>query len=58
MKTEDLKERTKQFALRVMHLADALPKSVKARAIANQLMRSSSKCGSKLPRGLPRKVTC
>lgn len=42
MKAEDLKERTKQFALRVMHLADALPKSVKARAIANQLMRSSS----------------
>jgi four helix bundle protein len=40
MNAEDLKERTKQFALRVMHLVDALPSSVKA--IANQLIRSGT----------------
>jgi four helix bundle protein len=40
MNAEELKERTKQFALRVMRLADALPNSIKARAIASQLIRS------------------
>ncbi len=42
MNPEELKERTKQFALRVMHLVDALPKSAKARAIANQIVRSAT----------------
>ena len=42
MKPEELKERTKQFALRVMHLVDALPKSTKARAIAQQIVRSGT----------------
>ncbi len=42
MNAEELKERTKQFALRVMHLVDALPKSAKARAIANQIIRSGT----------------
>ncbi len=42
MNAEELKERTKRFALRAMHLVDALPKSTKARAIANQLVRSGT----------------
>ena len=42
MKPEELKERTKQFALRVMHLSDALPKSMKARTIGNQILRSAT----------------
>jgi len=42
MNSEELKDRTKQFALRVMRLVDALPKSIKARAIANQLARSGT----------------
>lgn len=42
MNAEQLKERTKEFALRVMRLVDALPNSVKARAIANQLIRSGT----------------
>ncbi len=42
MNSEELKERTKQFALRVMHLVDALPKSVKGRAIASRLVRSGT----------------
>ena len=42
MNAQDLKERTKQFALRVMRLVDALPKTPKGRAIASQLVRSGT----------------
>ena len=42
MKSDQLKERTKQFALRIMRLVDALPKSSKDRAIANQIVRSGT----------------
>jgi four helix bundle protein len=37
---QDLKDRTKQFALRVMRLVDALPETPKGRAAASQLVRS------------------
>src|SRR5947199_8568594 len=40
MNASELKERTKQFALRVMRLVDALPNTPKGRAIASQLVRS------------------
>jgi four helix bundle protein len=40
MNHDELKERAKQFALRMMRLVDALPNSAKGRAIANQLIRS------------------
>jgi four helix bundle protein len=42
MKTQELKERTKAFALRVMNLVEVLPNSIKGRAIANQLVRSGT----------------
>ncbi|MEA2068494.1 MAG: four helix bundle protein [Verrucomicrobiota bacterium] len=42
MKGDELKERTKQFALRIMKLVDALPNTVAGRVIANQIMRSGS----------------
>jgi four helix bundle protein len=42
MNAEQLKERTKEFALRVMHLVDAMPNSTTARAIASQLIRSGT----------------
>jgi four helix bundle protein len=42
MNRDELKERTKQFALRVMRLVDALPKSSKGRALASQLIRSGT----------------
>jgi four helix bundle protein len=42
MTTDELKARTKEFALRVIRLVDALPTCVKGRAIANQIMRSST----------------
>jgi four helix bundle protein len=38
MKADDLKKRTKQFALRVLKLVAALPNTVQGRAIGNQLV--------------------
>jgi len=40
MNAQELKERTKQFALRVMRLVDALPRTPKGNALAGQLVRS------------------
>ena len=42
MTKEELKSRTKQFALRIMKLSDALPKTTSGRAIANQIIRSGT----------------
>jgi four helix bundle protein len=42
MTADELKARTKQFALRIIKLVAALPKTVEGRAIANQLVR----CGT------------
>jgi len=42
MTAEELKARTKQFALRIIKLVAAMPKSIEGRAIANQLVR----CGT------------
>lgn len=42
MDREDLKRRTKAFALKVMDLVDRLPRSIKGRCIADQLMRSAT----------------
>ena len=46
MTTNELKARTKLFALRVMALIDALPNTMKGRVIANQLMRSATSVGA------------
>jgi four helix bundle protein len=46
MTKEELKARTKKFALRVMKLVDALPNSKSGRAIGNQLVRSGTSVGS------------
>jgi four helix bundle protein len=42
MTNAELKARTKEFALRVIRLVDALPNTVKGRAIANQIIRSAT----------------
>ncbi len=42
VRTADLKVRTKQFALRVMKLVDALPRTIQGRAIASQIIRSAT----------------
>ena len=46
MTTEELTQRTKSFAVRVTRLVDALPNTVKGRAIANQIMRSATSIGA------------
>jgi four helix bundle protein len=42
MKADDLKKRTKQFALRILKLVAALPHTVQGRAIGNQLVRAGT----------------
>jgi four helix bundle protein len=42
MKEREMIARTKQFALRIMKLVGALPKTVQGRTIAGQLMRSGT----------------
>ena len=46
MDQRELKERTKHFALRVMKLVDALPRSRSGIAIGNQLIRSGTAVGA------------
>ncbi|MDP6439351.1 MAG: four helix bundle protein [Candidatus Brocadiia bacterium] len=46
MKEEDLKKRTKAFALRVMKLVRALPRNTQGRVIGNQLVRSGTSVGA------------
>jgi len=43
---QELKERTKHFAFRVMKLVDAMPNSVSGGAIANQLVRAGTSVGA------------
>src|SRR6266576_188040 len=42
MNKEQLKQRTKDFALRVMTLVDHLPKNRKGRILGDQLLRSAT----------------
>lgn len=42
MNEQDMIKRTKQFALRVMKLVEALPRNVQGRSIASQLMQSGT----------------
>ncbi len=42
MNEREMIARTKRFALRIMKLVGALPKSIQGRAIAGQLMRSGT----------------
>ena len=46
MNESELKQRTKQFALRVIALVDALPNSTSGRALGNQLVRSGTSVGA------------
>ncbi len=46
MNEDSLKWRTKQFALRIIKLVDALPKTMSGRAIGNQLVRSGTYVGA------------
>jgi four helix bundle protein len=46
MNKQELQNRTKQFALRVLKLVDALPRTPAGRAISNQLVRSATAIGA------------
>jgi four helix bundle protein len=46
MNKDELKSRTKKFALRIMALVEALPKRASGRAIANQLVRCGTAVGA------------
>jgi four helix bundle protein len=43
---DQLKLRSKQFALRILKLCDSLPKGTSSRAVANQLVRSGTSIGA------------
>ena len=43
-KPRDLKERTREFALRVIRLYAALPKEAVAQVLGKQLLRSGTSC--------------
>ncbi|MEX1330645.1 MAG: four helix bundle protein [Desulfobacterales bacterium] len=46
MNTEDFKNRTKAFALRVIRLTEALPKNQTANVIGKQLLRCGTSVGA------------
>ena len=46
MDTDDLKRRTKQFAIRVIKLVEALPNTRSAYVIGNQLLRAGTSVGA------------
>ena len=43
---EDLRTRTKRFALRVIRLYSALPKTTEAQVLGKQLLRSGTSVGA------------
>jgi four helix bundle protein len=46
MNAEDLKKRTKAFALRILKLAPALPNTIEGRVIRGQLVRAGTSVGA------------
>jgi four helix bundle protein len=46
MDAEELKQRTKRFALRVIKLVEALPNSIQGKAVAGQLVRAGTSVAS------------
>jgi four helix bundle protein len=46
MNKQELQNRTKAFALRVLKLVDVLPRTPAGRAISNQLVRSATSVGA------------
>jgi four helix bundle protein len=46
MNEQQFKARTKKLALRIINLADALPKSIAADVIGRQILRSATSVGA------------
>jgi hypothetical protein len=55
MTEAEMKQRTKQFALRIIKLISALPRTTEGRAIAAQLVRSGTSVGANYRVGPPRR---
>jgi len=53
----DLKKRTKAFALRILKLVDALPKTTVGRALASQIVRSGTSIAANYRAGCRAKST-
>jgi four helix bundle protein len=43
---KDLRERTKEFALRIIRMVSALPRSMAANVLGNQVLRSGTSVGA------------
>jgi len=50
-KNQDIPERTKAFALRIIRLYTALPKSTEAQVIGKQVLRSGTSVGAQVREG-------
>lgn len=48
MNDRDLSQRTKEFALRIIRLYVALPKTTEAQVLGKQVLRSGTSVGAKL----------
>ncbi len=46
MNADDLKKRTKQFALRILKLAAALPNTIEGKVVRGQLVRAGTSVGA------------
>ena len=46
MKSQELQERTKRFALRVLNMIEHLPDTIGGRVVANQVARSATSVGA------------
>ena len=46
MNADDLKKRTKQFALRILKLAAALPNTIEGKTVRGQLVRAGTSVGA------------
>ena len=46
MTNDELKNRTKQFSLRILNLVEKLPNSISSRVIINQLAKSATSVGA------------
>lgn len=49
MNEKELKERTKRFALRILRLTAALPRTPQGRTVSNQLVRAGTSVGANYP---------
>ncbi len=57
MVAEDLKTRTKRFALRVIRLYGALPKTTEAQVLGKQMLRSGTSVGAHYREGVRARST-